>query len=230
MVPLWLTYLSLLSLALGFLCAIWIAFDLWRNPAPMAIMNLVWPISALFGSVLLLWFYLRHGRAGKDNAQDAPTFPVAVAKGALHCGAGCTLGDVFAESLVLLLPGVLILFGYPTLFGEKIFAIWGLDYIFALSVGIVFQYFAIAPMRGLKPREGLWAAAKADVLSLSAWQIGMYGVMAIAHFRYFATFDHPIDATSPVFWFAMQGAMLAGFATAYPVNWWLIQAGIKERM
>ena len=28
----------------------------------------------------------------------------------------------------------------------------------------------------------------------------------------------------------MQIAMLFGFATAYPVNWWLIESGIKEAM
>jgi hypothetical protein len=28
----------------------------------------------------------------------------------------------------------------------------------------------------------------------------------------------------------MQIAMLAGFITSYPVNWWLIKVGIKERM
>jgi hypothetical protein len=25
-------------------------------------------------------------------------------------------------------------------------------------------------------------------------------------------------------------AMIAGFVTAYPVNWWLIKTGIKEEM
>jgi hypothetical protein len=28
----------------------------------------------------------------------------------------------------------------------------------------------------------------------------------------------------------MQIAMLFGFATSYPINWWLIRAGIKEQM
>jgi hypothetical protein len=32
------------------------------------------------------------------------------------------------------------------------------------------------------------------------------------------------------FWFMMQIAMLAGFAVSYPVNWWLIRAGLKEVM
>ena len=38
------------------------------------------------------------------------------------------------------------------------------------------------------------------------------------------------EARWPEFWFVMQIAMLAGFATSYPVNWWLIRAGIKEKM
>jgi len=28
----------------------------------------------------------------------------------------------------------------------------------------------------------------------------------------------------------MQIAILAGFLTSYPVNWWLLRAGIKEKM
>ena len=28
----------------------------------------------------------------------------------------------------------------------------------------------------------------------------------------------------------MQIAMMAGFVTSYPVNWWLINSGLKERM
>jgi hypothetical protein len=38
------------------------------------------------------------------------------------------------------------------------------------------------------------------------------------------------DVSSPVFWFTMQFAMIAGFITACPMNWWLIRMGIKERM
>jgi hypothetical protein len=35
------------------------------------------------------------------------------------------------------------------LFGERIFALWIVDYIFVYIFGIIFQYFTIAPMRGL---------------------------------------------------------------------------------
>ena len=55
----------------------------------------------------------------------------------------------------------------------------------------------------------------------------MYGWMAVA---VFVIFRDEIPKTDPVFWFMMQIAMLAGFLTSYPVNWWLLRAGIKEKM
>lgn len=73
---------------------------------------------------------------------------------------------------------------------------------------------------------GAWTALKqalkADALSLTAWQIGMYGWMAIV---VFAIFGHELPKGSPIFWWMMQIAMLAGFATSYPVNWWLLRRG-----
>jgi hypothetical protein len=59
----------------------------------------------------------------------------------------------------------------------------------------------------------------------------MYGFMALAAFGIFrGLLGARLEAASPEFWFMMQVAMLCGFATAYPVNWWLIRAGVKEAM
>jgi hypothetical protein len=105
------------------------------------------------------------------------------------------------------------------------------DYLFAYAFGIVFQYFTIAPMRGLSFGQGIVAAIKADTLSLTAWQIGMYGFMAIADFAIFrAGLGVTLQTDTPEFWFMMQIAMMFGFATSYPVNWWLLRSGIKEAM
>jgi hypothetical protein len=82
-------------------------------------------------------------------------------------------------------------------------------------------------MRGLGVGAGLREALKADTLSLTAWQIRMYGWMAVV---VFATFGRELPKTGPVFWFMMQIAMFAGFITSYPVNWWLLRGGIKEAM
>ncbi len=60
--------------------------------------------------------------------------------------------------------------GWLSLFGEKIFGTWGLDYVlaFGFGFGIVFQYLTIKPMKGLSPRAALAAALEADTLSLTA--------------------------------------------------------------
>ena len=154
-----------------------------------------------------------------------------VAKGALHCGSGCTLGDIIAEWLAFFVPVIAIWLGYQTLFSEKMFAVWILDYIFAFVLRHrlpIFHHRADAKPLG---REGLKAAVKADTLSLTAWQVGMYGFMAIAQFYLFRTLlGLRLEVDTFEFWFMMQIAMMAGFITAYPVNWWLIRRGLKEEM
>jgi hypothetical protein len=46
----------------------------------------------------------------------------------------------------------------------------------------------------------------------------------------FIIFDHKLHPDVPVYWFMMQIGMVVGFASAYPMNWWLIKKGIKEAM
>ena len=244
MIPAWLHALSIAVLALGFVCALIIAVDEVRHPQHMWIMNVVWPVTALFGSVWIIWQYFTYGRlATHERAHHAmqhdqpmpnkklTPFPIAVANGALHCGSGCTLGDICAEWLVFLVPALAIWFGWGSLFDAKMPAVWIVDYIFAYAFGIVFQYFTIAPMRDLSLGQGIIAAIKADTLSLTAWQVGMYGFMAIANFVIFkGVLGVELAPNMAEFWFMMQIAMICGFITAYPVNWWLIRSGLKEKM
>lgn len=227
----WLVPLSIASLALAGLCSLIIGVDLLKHPQKMWIMNVVWPVTALYGGPIALIAYYKVGRlsskqsvmAAKEKGEETPgkkkPFWQIVGVGATHCGSACTLGDIVADWLMFAFPLVL--------FGDKLFGEWLVDYLWAYIFGIIFQYFTIKPMKGLSVRKGIWAAIKADTLSLTAWQIGMYGWMAIT---VFLIFKHEISHASPVFWFMMQIAMLCGFGTAYPVNWWLIKSGVKEAM
>ena len=237
MVPSWLHMLSIIALLIGFVSASAIATDVVRHPQRMWIMDIVWPVTGLFGGLLILWAYFRYGRLtteerGEDPHDKRPTpFAVMVGKGALHCGSGCTLGDIVAEWMAFSVPAIAVWVGWKSIFPEKIFAVWILDYILAFLFGVAFQYFTIKPMRGLSVREGIIQAVKADTLSLTAWQVGMYGFMAVAHFVIFgALLGARLDVNSVEFWFMMQIAMIFGFITAYPVNWWLIRRGFKEEM
>src|SRR3546814_7038943 len=49
----------------------------------------------------------------------------------------------------------------------------------------LFPYTTLFRSRQLPPGQALVAALKADALSLTAWQVGMYGAMAIAQFAIF---------------------------------------------
>ena len=239
--PGWLHLIAIASLVVAGGCTIVIAADQVRRPQRMAVMTLVWPLTALFGGVLWLALYWRWGRAAtkaeqhrrEERGDKPPGMPLAVsiATGASHCGAGCTLGDIIGEWLAFFVPAVAAAFGWRWLFADRIIAVWVLDFLLAFSIGIGFQYFAIAPMRHLSVGRGLVAALKADTVSIASWQLGMYGIMALAQFAWLRpAYGAVAPVDSPEFWFVMQVAMLGGFATAYPVNWWLVSVGIKERM
>ncbi len=222
--------IAIISLLLGVACALIIAADiLLGHRQKMMVMNFVYPITGLYAGPLALLFYFAIGRkSGQEKHDDVneddskkheKPFWQSVAVGALHCGSGCTLGDICAETFLLFVP--------VTIFGSSLAGSWTIDYLFAFAIGIVFQYYSIKPMKNLSPKDGLIAALKADTLSLTSWQTGMYGWMAVT---FLLIFNHKLDTTDPLFWFMMQIAMLAGFVTAFPINWWLIKKGIKERM
>jgi len=187
--------------------------------------------SAVCGS-LVLWAYFRIGRLsvqrrtqegkrhGEEPASQRKPFWQSVSVGVSHCGAGCTLGDIIGTWIVFA--------GGLTIAGMSLWPEYIADYVLAFTLGIAFQYFSIAPMRGLGVREGIVAALKADTLSLTAFEIGLFGWMALIPFVFFpAGHPHP---DGPVYWFLMQIGMLVGFLTSYPVNVWLLKAGIKEPM
>ena len=198
---------------------------------PMGVMDAVWPLTLLYWGPLGLPFYFSFGRAADSQAQrlaqaqmhrhahgDAePPMWQAVFKGSAHCGAGCALGDFAAEWIA---PGLGLV-----LLGSAMAARLTLSFVLAYAAGIAFQYFAIAPMRGLSFREGVVAAVKADTFAVIAYEIGMFAWMIYRAYAWPA-----MAPTDWSYWLMMQIAMVCGFATTYPVNWLLIRFGVKERM
>src|SRR5207248_2799544 len=103
------------------------------------------------------------------------------------------------------------------------------DFILALALGVVFQYFATAPMRGLGLGEGLKAAARADFVSLTFFEIGLFAWMALMAIVFFPA-PHHLMPSAPAYWMLMQVGMIVGFLTAWPANVWLLNRGIKAAM
>jgi hypothetical protein len=138
-----------------------------------------------------------------------------------HCGSGCTLGDLISEWVIYVFALAVA--------GRVLFAEYIGDYVLAVAFGIVFQYFAIAPMRGLGLRDGLVAAAKADFISLTFFEVGLFGWMTLMALVFFPAPDH-LMPNSAAYWFLMQVGMMIGFFTSWPANVWLVDRGIKVPM
>jgi Domain of unknown function (DUF4396) len=175
MAPTWLTVVAWLYLSVCFCCAGFIAYDIFvnRRRQPMGVMNFVFPITALYFGPLAVALYWRWGWAARATPPPMSASPAMVSPTA--ASAGCTLGDVISEFAVFALG--------LTIAGAALGAEYIGDYILALVFGIIFQYFAIAPMRGLGVKDDLIAAAKADCISLTAFEVGLFGWMAVHGLR-----------------------------------------------
>jgi len=225
--PDWLTTVAVVSLTTAVISAAVILVDIFvaGHRQRMAVMEAVWPITALYLGVFGLAFYWFVGRRTSPQwieAHGERTFPywIRVGVASTHCGGGCTLGDILAESLIF--------FAGISLFGATIWASFVFDYTFALAFGVAFQFWAIRAMSRDPARIVLRRAAKADVFSLSAFEVGLFGWMGLMFWVLFP--DPHLEPNTAAYWFLMQVGMTIGLATSYPMNRLLIAKGIKTAM
>ena len=211
----WIETFAFAYVVLCLVSAAAVGFDVLRGRRhPMEVMNWVWPITALYVGPLA---FLLHRRDLEEDSAAKP-FGAKVFTGVTHCASGCALGDLAGEWIV---------FGAAmTIAGHTLAAAFVMDFALAYVIGIAFQYFSIAPMRGISGWRGIAAALKADTLSLIAFEVGMFGWMALVRLVLFPD----VEANSFLYWFLMQIGMTVGFATSYPANWWLLRKGWKEAM
>lgn len=218
-----LSAIAWISLITGALCGITIIADILAgHRQKMAIMNIVWPITALYLGPLAVWGHWRTSRQNPhpDRASAGePPFWQKVFFATTHCGAGCTLGDIVGEFAIFAL-------GF-TLAGSILLTDYVVDFTLAYLLGLLFQFLTIVPMRHLPPGRGIWEAIKADTATLTAFEIGLFLWMALMHFAFFS---RPPEPNQAVYWFMMQLGMVAGFATSYPANWLMLRLGVKPAM
>ncbi len=250
--PGWLEVIAWISLVVAFLVCGFIVFDVFvrRRRQEMAVMDVVYPVTALYWGPVALWFYLRHGRAAPRGAPvpaRRPPGPGAMTARVQRAeaerdededadGTGdvewpqvargvshCGAGCTLGD-----IGGEWLVFALGlTIAGHAIYMDFVFDFALAWTLGVAFQYFSIVPMRDLSPGAGLRAAVPADTLSIVAFQIGLFAGMAAYQLL---IFQPPLAKTTASYWFLMQVSMVIGFFTAYPVNRWLIAVGWKERM
>jgi len=230
-----LSIIAWVSLGLGVLSSVIIYVDIQMGRyQPMAIMNIAWPITALFIWPIALGMYFCVARASAQGAMNkcqsskASNDQCAMHKSSInykslyisstHCASGCSLADMIGETFIYICG--------LTIAGSFLWMGFAVDYGLALLFGLAFQFYSIKPMQPeLTTWQVLKQAFKADILSLTSFQVGMYAWMFIS---VFLLFDQRINAGDPIFWFMMQIAMIFGMLTTMPVNYVLIRCGIKH--
>jgi hypothetical protein len=227
MPPTWLTIIAWISIAAAFVSTAAIVYDIYGRGLrqPMRVMEVVWPITALYLGPLGLLVYARIARPRRQPATNHPAGERepewhGVFISASHCGAGCAVGDLIGEWVIFALA--------LTIAGVTLWPEYLIDFALAYVFGLFFQYLAIKPMSDLPTRRVISDAIKSETLSIIAFEFGMFAWMALV---YLALFTHPhLNTDHAAYWLTMQIAAAIGLATSYPVNIWLVRHGVKHAM
>ncbi len=132
----------------------------------------------------------------------------------MHCvagdGVGILAGAVVASQLTLSRP-------------LEIALEYGLGFAFGWTI---FQALFMRGMAGGSYRRALATTFLPEFLSMNLVMAGMVLVASLGRIIV-GSRSSPL---TPAFWFVMSMALLAGFVTAYPINWWLVAKGLKHGM
>ena len=102
-----------------------------------------------------------------------------------------------------------------------------LEYLLGFSFGwTIFQALFMRDMAGGSYRRSLTSTFIPELLSMNCLMAGMVPTMILA--KHFAPASN--DPAGTAFWFVMSMALLVGFITAYPMNWWLVSNHMKHGM
>jgi Domain of unknown function (DUF4396) len=223
MIPGWLTAVSWAYVGLALLCAAVILYDVYGRGyrQPNGLMNVVWPITALYFGPLALPAYRRwdRPRSGKwqreHSAVPDKSLPVAAATGGIPGGAASAIGHVIGVPLVVL-SGL-------TIAGQSLWVMILVIAVIATVLLFAFEYFfSTVPARGLPAGEGLGVALLIALVTVLAFDVGMGGWMLVMHFLLFMP-----PLTDVTFLFLMQVGLILGFLTGYPAVLWLLRRGTK---
>ncbi len=100
---------------------------------------------------------------------------------------------------------------------------------YGLGFGFGWTIFQTLFMRGMAGGSYWMALKRTFIPEFLSMNLVMTGMILVASLLWAAAGGKRGPLT-PTFWFVMSMALLAGFVTAYPINWWLVAKGLKHGM
>jgi len=196
------------------LALIYVIRDTARNPE-LWVMKLGWALVTLYmGPVGLLLYVLtdKEPRPGEHEQFIKPLWKQAVGS-TIHCVAGDATGIILAATITALL-------GLPMWLDMIV------EYIAGFTFGLfIFQALFMKDMLGGSYVQAVRGTFLPEWFSMNTMMAGMFPVMVIL------MMGRDMRAMAPtelMFWGTMSLAVIAGFFTAYPMNYWLVANNLKH--
>jgi hypothetical protein len=213
----WIDVILLAWFALTLASVIYVAWDCYTNNPELTVMKWGWVLVTLYMGPIAFVLYVMSCKEpfpGTHEEFIRPLWKQAVGS-TVHCVAGDASGIIVAAAITALL-------GLP---------MW-LDLIVEYSTGfafglLIFQALFMRDMMGGSYRKALRHSLLPEWLSMNMMMTGMFPAMVLLMM---GRDMRAMEPTRLVFWGAMSAAVMVGFVVAYPINIWLVRAGLKHGM
>ncbi|MEO3771295.1 DUF4396 domain-containing protein [Micromonospora sp. B9E7] len=215
MQPTWLLALSWAALAAAFVSFVIVVADTYLrgHRQPVRVMEIVWLVTVLYigpAAVRLYWNWGRPEASGRRrrNAERRPRRGVMVTY-VSRCGAHCALGFVVAEVALYALrddPA------QGTLWID-----YAGDYLAAVTIAVLFRYIGEPGRSVTKIWHATTTVVKVELVTITAFELALFAWLTLAHH---VVPEPSLRPGSPIFWFAGQIGLMAGFIAAWPAASW----------
>jgi manganese oxidase len=208
-------YALLVWFAIAGMSAAYVAYDQWRhNPEPSVMRAGFVLVTLYMGPFGLLLYVLadKEPRPGTHEEFVKPLWKQGVGS-TIHCVAGDATGIILAAVITasLGLPMWLdLIVEYATGFGFGLF---------------IFQSLFMKDMMGGTYWQNVRRSFLPEFISMNAMMAGMGSLMS---FLMMGRDMRAMDPLELLFWGVMSLGVIVGFATAYPVNVWLVAEQLKH--
>ncbi|MCX2934537.1 DUF4396 domain-containing protein [Mycobacterium sp. CVI_P3] len=195
---------------------LFVVVDIWRTTPESNVLKWAFVIITLFTGPIGAFLYVlgcREPLPGTHEQYISARWRQVLGS-TMHCVAGDGVGIVVGAAIG---AGLALSFGPDFL----------LEYVLGFGFGwAFFQAFAMRDMAGGSYLTSLRMTFLPELLSMNLLMTGMIVTSRFA----MSAIPGGDDPTRPEFWFIMSMALTAGFACAYPINWWLVANHMKHGM
>jgi hypothetical protein len=213
----WIDVAALVWLSVVLVSAAYVAWDATMNNPELTVMKWGWFLVTLYTGPLGAALYVlscKEPRPGTHERFISPLWKQGVGS-TIHCVAGDATGIVLAATVTALI-------GFPMWLDLIV------EYAFGFAFGLfIFQALFMKDMMGGSYRGALGMSLIPEWLSMNMVMAGMVPAMVLL------MMGQDMRAMEPrhvLYWAAMSASVIVGFIVAYPVNVWLVGAGLKHGM